>query len=208
VTLNGSLRFADPFNWVLSEYGTIVPCSDITPVRWKIKENWYCASPRAVRCKAPEQLEPQTSRWEEVDFTSGLGQSLFTKAQIAAHLAFQKSQANRQAVIQKVTNAAIEHVRANGGQGMTLDTGDMNEIKFAVGGFLFPLFPLLGNFWTIASGVFLAVVAIKVLVGCILRGIVIYMEKGCRLWMCGAICSTLFTVLRTPGTWPARPSRT
>jgi hypothetical protein len=199
VQVNGSLRFADPFNWVLSDYGTIVPCSDVTPVRWKIKENWYCASPRAQRCEAPEQLTPQAVVWEEVDFTTGLGQSLFTQAQIDAHKAFQKSQASRQAVIQKVTNAALNHATEGGELGITIDTGDMNEIKYVVGGFLFPLFPLLGQFWTIASGTFLAIVALKVLIGCILRGIVIYLDKGCGFWMLGAIWSTLFTVLRTPG---------
>ena len=38
VSVNGSLRFADPFTWILQDFPTIVPCSALMPVRWKIEE--------------------------------------------------------------------------------------------------------------------------------------------------------------------------
>ncbi len=32
-------RFADPITWVLQESPTVTPCSDITPMRWRIAGN-------------------------------------------------------------------------------------------------------------------------------------------------------------------------
>jgi hypothetical protein len=199
VMINGTIRFADPFTWVVNDYPTVLPCSDVMPVRWRIKEHWYCASPRAQICSAPSQLETTATGFQDEDFTIGLGHGIFTTTQLEQHKQFQRAQASRGPVLQKITNSATGNVGSDGQLGMTLSVGDVDSLKYEIGGFLFPLFPLLGNFWTIASGVFLSLVVVKVLISCVLRGIILYMDRGCGFWLFGAIWSTLFTVLRTPG---------
>ena len=196
---NGTLKFADPFTWTLRDFPTVMPCSHVMPVRWRMAGRWYCATPHAQQCEAPIQLEPQSTTYKSLgDFTKGAGRGIFTSQQRKQHGDFQRSQSSRQAVVAKVTNAATKGSSAPGRLGSPLDGVDVKDITMTVGSILFPLFPLLGEAWSISCGILLSLVVFKTITGCIIRGVVLYKEKGCGLWMVGAMWSTLFAILRAP----------
>ncbi len=56
VRVGNKTRFADPFTYILTNFPTVLPCSDLTPVRWYIASKWYCATPKTQECREPEKL--------------------------------------------------------------------------------------------------------------------------------------------------------
>ncbi len=83
---NKTLRFADPITRVLAEYATTIPCNPLAPPRWYIDGTWYCSYPEMEICASePAQLKPGNYKFEEENFTAGLGGSIFSTDQIEQH---------------------------------------------------------------------------------------------------------------------------
>jgi hypothetical protein len=55
VIVDKVLYFANPFNFVLHTVATILPCSTITRVKWKIAGEWKCSTPDMMDCPSPLQ---------------------------------------------------------------------------------------------------------------------------------------------------------
>ena len=64
VFLNGPTQFADPYTYVLHEYGTKVVCNDIMTISWKINGVWMCALPIVHQCMSPHlpECDPSAQR--------------------------------------------------------------------------------------------------------------------------------------------------
>ena len=200
VEVNGQVMFADPFTRVLKELPTVIPCSDVMPVRWKVGEIWYCATPRARPCPPPTQLNSTFSDFEDFkDFTTGLGQGIYTPAQMYQHLMFKRSISSRPAILSRATNLVTSHDGTDDGYfGSFVSPIDYQSIREDIGFYFFPLFPLIGNWWLTFVGALLALCAVKVVVGCVIRAYILYKHRGMGWWMFGAVWSTLFSLVMMP----------
>ena len=200
VSINETRRFADPYTWTLSDIPTIIPCDDVMPIRWRINELWFCATPTTHRCPAPLQMNVTNSKYlRHEDFTEGLGSGIFTEEQLAQHRAYEVSMASRLPVVAGLTNTmtrnGLEHTL-----GIPLSEKDLYGIRIDVASMIFPLVHWFGELWTYFSGFLLLLLSFKVLVNMILRSIVLYTERGCGKWMVAACWDTAFLIIRTPWT--------
>ncbi len=199
VSINGTLRFANPLLWTLTDFPTVVPCSDLMPVRWLLQGQWYCASPQLRPCHRPQQLEPTVSPYQPTgDITQGLGRGAYTAEQKAEHARFVRSWKGRRAVTARDANAAVDNSLGNGLLGSTLGPRDVEEIKWTVASFLCPWVPVLGEAWTWISGAMLLAMGVSLLLSCAVRVLVIYYERGFGLWMLGAVFNVVYTLARVP----------
>lgn len=199
VIVGNDTMFVDPYTRILQTVATVVPCSDVMPVRWKIGGRWYCATPALHTCEAPRKLNLTTTVGFTPlgDFTEGAGFGLFSPAQKAQHASFQEAMTSRRAVIQSITNAAT--MGSHGGYpGSPLTQLNVDNLRDHLGGFFFPLFPLVGKLWYSIVTAMMVLTAVKILGTGLLRMLILYGERGCGCWMIGAMSSTLFQVARTP----------
>ena len=203
VRVNKTIRFADPFTMILNDYPTIVGCSDIFPVRWKIQGKWYCATPKAIPCDSPKQLNTTVSTYAPTgNFLEAMGHGAFTAAQIVEHLVAKAMYYARLPTISKFSYNAVE----NGGRttargkflGGPLGYEDLGSVTYSVGSNLFPAFALFGSAWHAVSTLLLLCILVKVLAGCLWRAWILYRERGFGWWMLGALWSTAFGILRAP----------
>ena len=200
-TNSTTIRFADPYTWVLRDFPTVVPCSDITPIRWKVKGTWYCATPTARRCESPDQLQTSTSAPNPIkdDLTEGLEGGLFTLRQKEQHRAFHQAMSSRKAVTAKISNTATGFGTTQGELGIVIDREEIDLLTLTIGGTVFPFFfPLFGKFWVAVIGVLMTIVMIKSLADWMIRSYILWNERGWGWWMLGAFWATLFALIRTP----------
>jgi hypothetical protein len=195
-------RFADPITKVLTDYPTVLPCSELMPVRWRIMDTWHCSYPQLRAChEQATQLEPQAIRLKRRDFTQGMGQGIYTDEMRAQHRSFQRAYDARDAVVAKISNTASSHqgkYEHYGGLGIALDQADMQTVTHSVGSWLFPIFPLVGEWWHFIAGGMLFIVIAKTIFGCAIRAAILYTERGCGCWILAAFWATLFMVARIP----------
>ena len=86
VAYNNATWFVDPFNRILSPFPTVLPCSDLMPVRWQLNGQWYCSHPQVLPCHAPVQLNTTTSPYAPVhNFTLGMGKGIYSAEQKKQH---------------------------------------------------------------------------------------------------------------------------
>jgi hypothetical protein len=131
---NHTLRFADPYTWILKTYPTIVPCSDVMPVRWKVRDQWYCATPQARPCPPAAKLNTTTGSFRPDDFTQGVNLGIYTEGQKAEHREYLRAASSREAVVAKVVNAASRGARGGSGElGLPLGREDLKRITDEVG---------------------------------------------------------------------------
>ena len=197
VHLDGRLRFADPFTWIVHDFPTVVPCSPVMPVRWYLEGKWYCATPEVRPCPPPTRIQPQLNRTEAGDFARGLGRGIYTTQQIEQHRAYWRSTTSRRAVLSKAANVASQG-GYGGHLGLFVSPLEVDELSDQIARLVFPLFPLLGYAWQIFSGVFLALVIVKTMVECVVRMAYIYLERGCGCWVLLGLWNTLYQLFHVP----------
>ena len=210
VDVNGTLRFADPYSWILQDLPTVLPCSAISPVRWHIGGGWYCATPRVHACNPPVQLNvsvgsqlDREDRDRREDGFNALGGGLYSPEQLQQNRAFRISQTSRAPILQRVTNAATRDMQHDGGHGgatfnLPLHPEDTARIITAVGETLLPGFYWIGQSWIYLHGAIIAFIMVKLLVGAIVRGCVLYQARGFGWWLLAAFFDTLFIIAYTP----------
>ena len=200
VMVEGRKRFADPITWVLSDFPTVIPCSDVMPVRWLIAGDWYCAGPEVRRCIAPLQLNTTVSAHTPLgDFTKGFGKSLYSPLQITRHLTFIRAMQSRVSVLSKVTYDSIQNEPGpNGEVGSIIGHYDLDQITNIISYNILPLFWLMGTATTYFMGALFAIAILNTLGSCAMRVYVLYKERGFGIWLLWAVWTTTYHILRTP----------
>jgi len=200
VLVKDQLRFADPLTFVLKPFPTIVVCSAVMPIRWKIGGEWYCATPAARPCRAPTQLNVTTGhRRHEYDMTAGLEGGIYTKEQLREHKLFQLNHGSREAVISKLTTTATEYASTNGRLGSILGPQDIKELSEQLSWHLVPFVWMLGTAWHYLMGLGLLLLLIKFICNTSVRAYTLYRHRGCGCWMLTAFWDTAFYLLTSPG---------
>lgn len=195
-------RFMDPINRVLREFPTILPCSPVTPVMWRIAGDWVAVDPFIrTGVKAPIRLPTSTTPFTDDDWAKGMGEGLYSPDQISAHRQFQATYAARIPVAAKAAAAATSHHQLIGPEmrlGSLLDGSDMANIVNHVGMSLVPMFWLLGSTYNVVVGTILFAGIVKGVLGVVLRIISMYRQKGCGWWLVAAVWSTTYHLLALP----------
>jgi hypothetical protein len=202
VRLQGTNRtmFADPYTWVLQDLATIIPCSSVTPVMWLVGGTWWKSTPvRTKEMLAPRTINMSSNPYNSLgDFTMGAGDSMYSEEQMSAHRQFQQSQNARKAVAQHITNTAIENAANDGIPGSPLNSFEVAQIRNIIGGFLFPLFPLLGKAWYSLMTILLIFNFTKITLSWLVKSYIMYQERGCGIWFIAAVSNAFFNLARTP----------
>lgn len=201
------IMFADPFTWVLQEYPTIIPCSELYPAGWKIGETWFCAKRPGTfeKCNPlPDQLNVTTSNefLANTDFTEGLNRGIYTKGMLEQERRFRLNYQSRKAVLAEVTNAAVG--TASQGGVLSVGTlgvpikGGMDRLTDHVASATQPLFTVMGGTAYYVSVVVAVCFFTKLVCGILLREITMYRERGCGWWLLGALWMSAFQILLIP----------
>ena len=200
VLLNGKKMFADPLTWIVKALPTVLPCSDMMPVKWKIGMTWVCATPKVTICPAPKQLDV-TFGINKIndDFTQGLNGGIYTHSQLQQHRQYQLSYSSRDAVVAKVTNAATGFSIEGSGQiGLPIAIEDIAHLTSLVYLYASPFFYYFGWGWNTLVGIMTCVYIIKVLIGILIRMFILYTRRGFGWWMLFALWHTLFSIFGFP----------
>ena len=196
---DNKVEFVDPLSYVIKKYPEVVPCSVVMPIRWKIGNEWTCATPEPRACKAPAKLNVTFGLQPKMDlFLDAVGQGLFTAEQLRQHRMFLRTQETRSAVAARATNAAVRHTRDSGMLGMSIPEEDIPLLAMDVSYYIFPLAYYAGSAWTYIWGTLVGLGLFKLILGCIIRGALVYKRKGCGWWMLTAVWSTAFMAFAYP----------
>ncbi len=94
--------FTDLFTCILFVFPTLLPCLDLTPVRWFIAGKWYCATPKMQGCRAKEKLNLTVQTYESLgDLTKGLGKDIYSDSQKVQHLSLVRSLQARDLILRQ-----------------------------------------------------------------------------------------------------------
>lgn len=199
VAVEGENAFADPLTMILRTYPTVIPCDDVLPVRWRIKDQWYCATPRVHPCGAPMQLIPASNPPLARDPARGLEGGLYSPKQMEAHQRFLVAHESRKAVLNKAAVDATSRLLGDTtGLGPPLSQEDIARLTHSVGAVLFPVFSLIGEWWSYVVGLLIALACLKVIIGVLIRTWVLYLERGWGCWMWATLWHTAFLLVRVP----------
>ena len=209
VIVGNQTKFADPFSLILQELPTVLPCSDLMPVRWKLHGRWYCSHPKVVQCAAPMQINHSiTARLTEQEedprdgWLDGLGHGLYTQQQLDDNRRFRAMIAARSPVAQRQTNNAAGALISDGTASslfrLPVGEEETQQLINLVGENLLPGFWLFGRGIVYFQGILFTVVIIKVVLSILFRAIHIYRRKGCGWWMVASLWDVTFTVLWMP----------
>ena len=199
VHVSNFTAFADPLTFVLQPYPTIIPCDSITPVRWRIKSHWMCATPALATCVPPTALSPTSDDTTTLqDFTIGLGGGMFSDEQFADHKSFFDLMNTREAVINDVTKNALWHASTSGRLDSFYSPSDFARLKDEIGHALIPFFAWMGDSWSVVTGVLVLLALCKIILGMIIRMYVTYTSRGCGWWILASVWHTAFLALMLP----------
>jgi len=198
VLINGTKRFADPLSWVLRDYPQELPCTNIMPIRWKIADVWYCATPAALPCEAPDQLEVAKPLFNTPDFTAGLVGGIYTESQRIQHQHFIRSSSGREAVVSKIATAAVMNAGLPGVLGLPLTTLDLDMLVDELGYTFVPFFSLIGHAYVTIVGIIVVMAFVKHFVNCLIRGYMLVNQRGWGIYLFAAGWDTLFHVFHMP----------
>lgn len=199
---SGALGFVDGLTWVIKPYPTVLPCSLVTPVRWKLTGEWFCSTPQVIRCEDPDQLNVTTgnSFIPSRDFASGMGVGLFTESQLADSRKFRAAFLARKPITARIANAAVGYDDNSGNIGSTLGSplDEYTDLP-ALGEAMIPLYSIFGP-WT--PTVILCLLMFFFGEGVL--GFLIRIKVGCRVhggpgwWILATVFSSTFDLIRMP----------
>jgi hypothetical protein len=197
VIVDKSMYFADPFNFVLHTVATILPCSTITPVKWKIAGKWKCSTPDIIDCPSPLQLNTFIVTSEPYpQMTVGLGRGLYSPAQMAIHRTLIRAIQAQRAAGQVIATAYSES--SVNGRGSIISSSDLDIITSTVGFLFFPLFFLVGRWYATAMGILIGLYITKLLFCAAWRVIVTGRQRGCGPWLILTVLESGFTIVQSP----------
>ncbi len=199
VHYNNQTMYVDPITLVLKNFGNIIECNTIQPVKWKIDGHWKVSTPAVSRTHAPSKLNLTygTIQYPQ-KFADGLGRGLYTDQQLAVHRKFVAQAETRQAVVTKLTNAAVANAQGGSTLGLPLSSADIPDLTAIMTWNIFPLAYWFGDAWHWVSGAILMVGTFKIIIGSMYRALMMYRKRGCGWWMFSAIWATGFMIIMYP----------
>lgn len=200
VMVNDTARFADPLTYVLREFANVIPCSSTMPVRWLIQQLWYCVTPSTITCGTPVRLNLTTVQLEQEDhddFLLGLGAGAFTEDQKAENARYLFAADARGPIESQIAGAAADG-RNDGHLGSPLQWAEVDKLKYEIKLEVIPFFSTIGNAWTIIMGLWISFLVVKATMGCGLRILILYKERGFGIWLLAALWASIFVILRVP----------
>lgn len=155
VSAGQGVYFMNPVTRILQRYPAVVSCSAVMPVRWKIAGDWYCSTPKPVRCEPPEQLKPETAfSHMEASFLKGMEHgNLLSPEMRESVYRFQEESAHRDAILLTAARNSLHNAK-EGRLGSTLGTPDVHAFTRRVVQHISPawLFAILGTYTTYMLG--------------------------------------------------------
>ncbi len=199
VIIGNQTVYADPLTFVVQEFPTIRPCSEITPTRWRIQDTWYCSVPEVSICDAPNQFAPDLDYFlPSSEMTKGLGNGLWTKAQMEAHRDYLRTTDAHGPVEASLTHTSVHNSRSPGKFGPVLRAEDISQLEVTLGDLFFPFYSWVGTSYVILIGIFGTICVVEILCGGCVRCYVMFIERGCGPWIIGACWTTTFSIFRAP----------
>jgi hypothetical protein len=109
VTLGNDTWFLNADTLILQPNGTEIPCSQLTPVRWKVDKEWWCSWPQAAPCggDVPIRLVPRMHNITVQMQFDRLGFRGFSTDQIQAFNKFQLYKFQRDAVMYEIGTSTV-----------------------------------------------------------------------------------------------------
>ncbi|PCJ23619.1 MAG: hypothetical protein COA94_08150 [Rickettsiales bacterium] len=197
VKIGNKTFFADAVNWIIRELPTVIPCSEVMPMRWFINDRWLCSTPTTQLCAAPSRLNVSSFELtNNNDYAIQLGRGLFTHAQLQQHRRFMANLESRRAAIAHVTLAAIFHADDSGALGIPISKEALKKLKHDIASSYFPMIAWLGWSYSYIYGAIAIVVALSVVAGALSRAFILYRERGCGWWIFGAVSAAVFSIIR------------
>ena len=197
VRYNDQQVFLDPINLILQDFPTIIPCSDVMQVKWKIDDEWFCANPSMHKCETPFTLQPLAPSSMEVSFTTGMGHGIYTDEQLAAHKRYDAQVNIRTASLADLAENIVIQTH-DGVIGSYLGPIDYKKVEIKIGPQIFPLVYQMGNVWHYMTGIGMIWIMIKIIVGFIIRFYGLYKRRGFGWWLLGAFTDTTFMMAAFP----------
>ena len=202
VQISNITAFADPLTFILQDYPTKVPCSRVTPVQWKIREDlWICSYPELQICLAPNKLAPTSddSQIDLKDFTQGLGAGIYSQEQRAAHETFLRTSNLREAVLNNIAAQAV--LQGHGHQiGPIFSDVDLAAMTHSVGESLIPFYDLweFGQYYLYGLGLVVFIGTIKAMINQISRTYQTVQRRGCGLHLLTSCFGSLWIATMFP----------
>ena len=185
------IMFADAVSFILTPFGSTVPCSSIQPTRYYIGREWWCATPDLARCEKAEELQSSLPRAvTEGPQLEGLTQNIFTKEQEEAHREHVWASHAEKAL--RAVDATRAVTRRRGQTlGPTLSDLDLDAsadhgLSRVVPGYSW----LKGKVLQVVTAVLLIILAIT-LCGCAIRCRELHQAAGCGLHLAHGLCDAL-----------------
>ena len=200
--LNGTIRFANPRTMVLQSLATIVPCSALAPVSWKINDRWLCAHPLVVDCSAPRKLKPSDGRrWSFLPAPIGMGWGIFSQHYADEWNAAVERAENVEPVLAVLTDEAVKSRDEEGRITNLIPTDTWKKISPVLGPILNPLFALLGWLGEWFNLFFVGCFAfhcLSTVISLITRLATLIWERGFGLHLLTAFSDALWSLSRMP----------
>lgn len=197
VIYNGENVFVDSINRIIQPFPTIISCSVMMPIRWKLNGEWYCARPAIGLCDAPQTLAPLAPSKMDFDFTTGMGKTVYSPEQLAAHRRYGIQVSTRGSVIQTLANNAIESAH-EGRLGTYLGPMDFNDIETVLTPRMIPGMAIFGVLWNYMVAFGMILVFAQFIFGWILRSYGLWRRRGCGWFLLGAATDTTFLMATIP----------
>lgn len=192
--------FVNPITRIMQRFPTIIPCSDIMPVRWKLdigEDTWYCSKPDVYQCQGVTTLSPLAPAKTDADFTTGLGRGIYTPEQLKAHAAYDTMMTTRGAVLAHITNAAAGSGTDNA-LGSTLTAQDFVRIEDHIIPGIMPFFWWLGDVWHYLTGFSMLYLILAIFGGWLIRSIALYRQRGFGWWLLAAVADSTMMLVAMP----------
>lgn len=197
--------FVDPITKILQPIPTIIPCSEVMKVRWKINGKWFCQYPKFEECDAPSTLNITIGEDQiHFDITDGVGKGVYSDEQIAQHAEYETFMSSRVPMLAKVTHAGITNGAngANGGLGLglglPLSLSEMDLLTKGFMGFIDPIANYLGQKWIWFTGFCVIISIVMSIVNFLHRVCFLYQRKGFGLWLFAAFFDSAFNMVSVP----------
>ena len=197
---DGTQTFMNSLTRIIQRFPTIIPCSPITPARFRLSGDWWCQYPALMTCYAPAQLNTTSGRFEAQVFTENMKGGMYSQEQIETHKRWAEVNAARSPLLQMITDRATGRILTGSPHqfGSIVGQKEMEDISWGVTSILFPIVPVLGRIWLHVSGFILLAFVVRVILDGLWHAWDIYQHHGWSFKLLGACWSTAHGIIMSP----------